>query len=352
MGERGRIEGQVGLIVVLEATQAKHQLVRFTRNGLDLIKTDKAAWDPALYVHESTGTRLAEEMVRRARRTIDSFGAPVDSVAVTLPGTLSGTSTVMRSTRLGIYSPVNLTEEFHRLNAPPCHVFHDTECLAIGEARQGCLRYDTSVAERRDSFAYVLADEGIGSSLFVDGRILRGAGSAGHLGRLVVEPRAAYHQKMVTRGALEVFASRPWISHNIVSEYVAEQGKSDRPIRSNFRSAVAVAATTDWSRLGIEQIAEGITDRDPIAHTVLDDAARYLGIGLNSLITIANPPSIVLGGALIEGIESFYEMTVSYARRFTWALAWSRTRIVRAELGRRAQLFGAAELLRERLEEQ
>ena len=89
--------------------------------------------------------------------------------------------------------------------------------------------------------------------------------------------------------------------------------------------------------------------RDPVAVSAIDDAARYLGLAINCIITIANPPAIVLGGGMITKVLGFADLVKSYARRFSWALAWNRTTVRIATLGRQAQFLGAAYMLYEKI---
>lgn len=307
-------------------------------------------WDCSKYLDDRTGVRLVEELLRRTRILISSLGKIPDGIAVTLPGTLDGNSTVLRSTRLGIREPVNVSDTFRKGNAPPCFVFHDTECLGLGEAIHGALKDVEKGPQGKHTFAYVFVDEGVGSTLFIEGKAYKGSGSAGHIGRLVVDPDGQYNPTFFSRGSLEVFSSRPWVSSNIVREFLAQKGKhvEEGEGDKDFRNAILIASEREdkWTALTYSVLAEGLQARDPLAVSVIEDAAKYLGLAINCIITIVNPPAIILGGEMIAQLPGFDESIVSYARRFSWRLAWNRTTIKRATLARQAQILGAAEMLR------
>jgi len=289
---------------------------------------------------------LVEELARRVKTACK--GVTIDAVAITIPGTVEGNSVVSGSSRLGIHDSIDFTAELHTCGLPPSYVFHDAECLALGEARHGMHKDLPSLAPHKENFAYVLIDEGIGCSLFLDGRVHRGAGVAGHLGRLVVQPNGLYNPTFSSRGPLEVFSSRPWISHNIVAEYLSEKDKREMGsnISDTFRTAVAAAATGDWHGLTVNHIADGMRSRDPIVISVLQDAAQYLSIAINAIITIVNPPTIILGGSMIQDLPDFAESVLSTSRRHAWAGSWNETDIRIASLGRNGQVLGAVELIR------
>jgi len=289
---------------------------------------------------------LIEEVARRAK--IACRNLTVNAVAITLPGTVEDNSVVSGSSRLGIHESADFTSELRNCGLPPSYVFHDVECLAIGEARHGKHKTLASLTPHKENFAYVLVDEGIGCSLFVDGRVHKGAGVAGHLGRMVVQPAGLYNPTFSSRGPLEVFSSRPWVSKNIVAEYLSEKDKRHTGGVSNdvFRAAVAAAAEGDWTGLTIRHIADGIRSRDPIVATVLQDAAQYLSIAINAIITIVNPPTIILGGCMFEELPEFADSVLSASRRHAWAGSWNETDLQIASMGRTAQTLGAVDLLR------
>jgi predicted NBD/HSP70 family sugar kinase len=342
-----RVSPKTLLVTAVEAFGVRHSVYRNTGGTWERHEIDNDRWDCSPYFTDPTGVRLMEEVVRRSRRIFGNLGEEPTAIALTLPGTLEGTTTIQRSTRLGILEPINISELFRDRSMPPCHVLHDTECLAIGEARYGPLREEPGMIAGREEFAFIYADEGIGTIIFLDGRVYRGAGNAGRIGRLVVAPEGAYNRSFKSRGPLELFAARPWVSANIVGELLAEQGKVGEATTGDrtFRAAVSATARGDWTTLTFQQIARGITCKDPVAVTIIEEAARYLGLAVHAVLTVVHPFVIILGGGMITDLPGFGQSVMSHARRFSYDVAWNKTVIRLASLGREAQLLGARELL-------
>jgi glucokinase len=137
-----------------------------------------------------------------------------------------------------------------------------------------------------------------------------------------------------------------------VSDYAADLDKAadsavaGTPLR-NVVMAAAKAGTPD--RLTYEHIVSALHDGDPVVKRVLAEAADYIGLALHTLITIANPSLILLGGPLLEMSETFLNMITAEARRLSWGAAWARTVIRPAILGQRAQVTGASVIAAQRL---
>lgn len=339
------------LICQVEATIVRNYRAIIRAGHIDGQPKLVNSWDPQQFLSEPNGMRFLEELVRRLETPPGRSHSSdqVDFLAITLPGTLEGHSIIGGSSRLGIRDSVNVTTECKKLGAPPTYVFHDAECRAVGEILSGAV--PTNVASGKaayDTFAYIIVDEGVGACLFIDGRPYRGAGVAGHLGRLVMEPSGTFNPAFTSRGTLEVFAARPWVSQNVVNEYLAEKGKTGAPSPASnpFRAAVEAAAEPGHERrLTFRQLAEGLGLRDPLVTAVLQEAALYLSMAINAVITIMNPPLIMLGGGMISDLPEFSSMVISYARRNAWAGSWNETTIHVAGSGHGPQIAGTAHLL-------
>lgn len=317
------------------------------RSGTSFRIEDTTEWNPSSHLCDADGQRLMEEIERQVLTVWSRLG-PADAVALTIPGTLRGDTLIESSSRLGIKTAVDVDASLGRRLGVKTRVFHDVTCMAIGEWASGPPTSD--VPGEPPVLAYVFADEGIGSRVLINGQPYVGAGAAGVLGRLVVQPDGTYFKELASRGPLEVYASRPWVSENLVCLYASEASKRGVPPpprgeRTPFRRALEVARNGDWRELDYMRIANGVATDDPIALDVLDVAARYLGFAINALITVLHPHKIVLGGAMFTGIPKFGENTIAHARQFCWPLAWNRIVTEISTTDRKDQVLGACSLL-------
>lgn len=334
------------LVFQIEANIVNVYRTMIRRDMVQGQPTNIDSWDPCKFLTERNGIRLIEEITRRTKYICSN--EQIDCVALTLPGTLIGTSIIDGSSRLGIFETINVTDQCKKLSSPPTYVFHDAECLAMGEALLNVSPENTGVQPRHDTFVYVLVDEGVGSSIFIDGRPYRGAGVAGHIGRMVTQPYGLFNPIFNSCATLEVFAARPWVSENLVNEYRAEQDKAGAlpPNSSSFRAAVAAAAASGNSRqLTFQLFADGVNSSDPLMLTVLEDAAQNLSIAINAIITILNPPLVILGGGMITEIPEFAHKVINYSRRRAFAGVWNETTLLVSKSKRDAQIVGAAHFL-------
>lgn len=338
---------QLVTVVLLEAREATLIECEIASAG-EIKRCADQTWDPAPYQTDSNGQRLLEEIERRLLAFWKERGREPAGIVISLPGTLQGIDTIRSSSRLGIRESVGVTKWMQERLKKKCHVFHDVECLAIGENRYVVAPDCENTGSQ--CLVYIFADEGVGAKIIMNGLAYVGAGVAGILGRLIVQPDGAYYKALRSSGALEVFASRPWVSERLVSTYQSEEGKRGSSYAvsegSKFRKALRIASERDWTEIPYDRIADGIAEGDPVADAVLEVAARYLGFAINSVITILNPHRIVLGGRMITELPGFPDRVVRYARQLSWPLAWNQTDISISKLGRDAQFYGAVELWR------
>ena len=263
-----------------------------------------------------------------------------------MPGTIRDYKVVGRSTRLGMRQAVNVSEYFATIAQTPCLVFSDTHAHAYGEMAL----HSISKEDVAGTFAFILVDEGVGLALFIDGKLQSGAGSAGVLGRLIVEPAGEYHDRFAARGALvDVTPSSPWVSRRILTAYLSEvdKARSEGTTETDIeRRLVTAAQQRLWNDLDIATIASAYQTGDRVVSGVLDEAAHYLGLALQALITIVNPPLIMLSGGMICNVPAFADDVIAYARRYSWGAAWNRTRILQSSFRPETLGLGAVELFR------
>ncbi|HKS41312.1 MAG TPA: ROK family protein, partial [Blastocatellia bacterium] len=90
---------------------------------------------------------------------------------------------------------------------------------------------------------------------------------------------------------------------------------------------------------------------DELVIKTLHRAAKFIGIGVGSLVNVLAPEIVVLGGGVIEAMtDDFIERIDRSTRRVAVDFATKDLKIVRAELGDDAGVIGAAMLAQEALD--
>jgi len=163
------------------------------------------------------------------------------------------------------------------------------------------------------------------------GQLLRGAqGAGGELGHVTLQatgPRCACGN----RGCLEAFASGTAI------------GRRAREIANERPDSALGELAAERKVLG-EDVTHLAREGDETALSVLEEAGRWLGIGLAGFVNILNPEVVVVGGGAMEAGE----LILKAARREVQLRALSPSRelveVREAALGPDSGVLGAAAL--------
>jgi glucokinase len=216
-----------------------------------------------------------------------------------------------------------VAEALHR----EVHLENDATLAALGEATFGAGR-------GFDVVLFLTISTGIGGGLVVDGRPYRGtSGQAAELGHLIIDGRRdAPRCGAGHTGCLEALASGSAIRRAAAAAGTAGGGDgpdSDVEDRGGRRpSARDVAAA---ARAG-----------DPVALAILDDAARWLGLGIGSAINAFDPAVVVLGGGVMGAWDLLGGGVMLGVEEVAMSEGWRRGGIVAGALGDDAGVVGAA----------
>ncbi len=160
----------------------------------------------------------------------------------------------------------------------PVIVENNANAGAVGEYYFGAAR---NVAH----FLYLGGGTGIGGGMIMDGRIFRGRGGfAGEIGHMTIEAEGELCS-CGRRGCWETLAG----PRAVVAKY-----------RSRMEPSVGGGVRLDDDEIGFAQLVEAAGLGDLAALAVLQDAARYLGIGIANLLYLFNPHMNVLGCSVIR----------------------------------------------------
>ncbi len=197
----------------------------------------------------------------------------------------------------------------------PVHVANDVHAMALGEATYGAgrgVRYGL----------YVAVGTGIGGGWVLDGRLYYGrSGLAGSVGHVKVEPDG----RPCTcggRGCVEQYASGPAIA-------------------GHYRRLRGLAAAPDG-----QEVVAAMGAGDALARFAVQEAGRWLGLALASLVHAMEPDAIIIGGGIAAAGEPFFSAIRAGLARHALPSARS-TPVIPAALGPRAGVIGAGVLARQ-----
>jgi glucokinase len=254
---------------------------------------------------------LLDEMVGTSRE----LGRTPVAAGVAMPGIVEETTgTVVFSANVG-WRDFPLGEHLAKWSGLPTAVGHDVRAGGLAELELGAGR------GARDML-FLPIGTGIAGAMILDGRPYTGGGYAGEIGHMQVDP-AGEPCGCGGRGCLETVASAAAIARRY-----AERRVNCGPI-----------SAADVARLA--------ADREPLAEEIWRRAVDGLATALHAYVSICAPRLIVVGGGLAEcGEVLLAPVRTALAARLTFQ---RRPDIVRAGLGDRAGLLGAALLAWQRV---
>jgi glucokinase len=209
----------------------------------------------------------------------------------------------------------------------PAVVDNDATAAAAGEHRFG-----VGVGTR--DMVYLTLSTGVGGGLVIDGKVYRGAaGNGGELGHITVDRDGRPCHSCGRRGCLEAYVSGPSIAE---------------------RTREALAAGADSPLAALPELTAADVERaalagDPVAVAVWDATVDALACGLTSIVNLVEPELVVLGGGVTRAGEHLIGPVREAVLRQAMRPAARAVRIVRAGLGDRVGVVGAAAIAIERL---
>ena len=203
---------------------------------------------------------------------------------------------------------------------------NDASAAALGEHRFGA-------GKGASNLIYLTVSTGIGGGIIVDGELYTGpCGSAGEVGHMTIAvngPKCACGNT----GCWETLASGTAVAREAVKR-----------IRNGEKSSVVDLVGGKIGEITAEKVGVAAQGGDPLAREVIATAATYLGVGMVNLVNIFNPELIIVGG----GMAKLGDLLLDPARRLVeeraFPISAKAVRIVTAQLGDEAGVYGAASL--------
>jgi len=279
---------------------------------------------------------MLEQIRSRARDLVEKTDQPVKACGASFGGPVDFPRQRVVSVHTPGWEDFPLTEWIEQNLGLNGRVDNDANCGALGEHRFGAGR-------GCESIVYITISTGIGAGIIAEGRIIRGKDSlAGELGHIPVS-ESGLLCSCGAKGCLETFCS---------GKAIAERGKEWARRRPESVERVLEIGGGGVEEITAKSVVLAAMEGDSVARSIVQEAARWLGRALLTVIRIFDPDRIVLGGGVAQAGDVLLGPVRDTMREFSSPSIGYSTEIVLAELENYSPLYGAAALALDLSQEQ
>ena len=210
----------------------------------------------------------------------------------------------------------------------PCVITNDANAAAMGEHAYG-------VAKEMDHFIMITLGTGVGSGIFIDGKIVYGHdGFAGELGHTIMDfSDDARLCGCGRRGCLETYASATGVART-ARQFLAE------------RTDDSILRKLDPEKITSKDVYDAAVQGDKIAIDIYNFTGDILGKALGNFIAFSAPEAIVLFGGMAQAGEILMKPLRESMDKHTLPLWRGKVKLLVSSLkSSNAALLGASALV-------
>lgn len=283
---------------------------------------------------KTNSPRPAEEIFEDIAKCIsmaaDDAGISLDDVnviGVGTPGSVNDETGYIDYSNNLRFDKVPAKQMLEELTGKPCFFANDASCAALGElyagAGKGC----------KNLIAITLGT-GVGSGIVIDGKVFRGANSAGgEIGHTVINVNGA-----------ECTCGRKgcWESYASATALIAQ---TKQAMKENPESKMWNCAGNDIESVNGRTAFDAMRMGDEAAKAVVDKYINYVAVGIINVINVFQPDVLCVGGGICNEGETLLAPIRKYVVEERYSkYAQKQTEICKAQLGNDAGIIGAAML--------
>ena len=283
---------------------------------------------------KTNSPRPAEEIFEDKAKCIsmaaDDAGISLDDVnviGVGTPGSVNDETGYIDYSNNLRFDKVPAKQMLEELTGKPCFFANDASCAALGElyagAGNGC----------KNLIAITLGT-GVGSGIVIDGKVFRGANSAGgEIGHTVINVNGA-----------ECTCGRKgcWESYASATALIAQ---TKHAMKENPESKMWNCAGNDIESVNGRTAFDAMRMGDEAAKAVVDKYIYYVAVGIINVINVFQPDVLCVGGGICNEGETLLAPIRKYVVEERYSkYAQKQTEICKAQLGNDAGIIGAAML--------
>src|ERR1700761_1514842 len=235
---------------------------------------------------------------------------------------------VMFAGNLG-WKDVSLKKELESHLGLPVFLNNDCNVCTLGV-------HEVELENKPRNMIGVFLGTGIGGGLILEGKLFSGfnrtAGEVGHMLLEVNGPKCTCGNK----GCWEALASRSALFRQV-----------QQAVKEGQKTVLTSMLGDDLKDLRSGDLRKAIKQGDKFVERIVEDAAKYTGIGVANLINVLSPEVVVVGGGLMDALENeMMHVVVETAREHAFPGSDKGVKILPSKLGDDAGITGGAVLAR------
>jgi glucokinase len=280
---------------------------------------------------EKGAERIIDDVVACVTECLAKGKKKARALGIGIAAQVSSEGVVRTSPNLG-WENVPLKTKLEEKLKLPVVVTNDVRAAAWGEWQFGA-------GKGVDDLVVLFVGTGVGGSVVSSGRVLEGCNnSAGELGHttLIVEGRKCHYPN---KGCLEAYVGGWAIAER------AQEAVQDNPAAGE--NLISLAGSIE--KITAFSVTQTYLEGDQLAFQLVRETAQYLSAGLVGIINAFNPCLLVMGGGVIEGLPELIKTVETSVKKKALKPSAENFKVVKAALGNKAGIVGAAALARAQL---
>jgi glucokinase len=265
-----------------------------------------------------------DEMIALLLKETDFDWENIKGIGIGIPGFVNiETGNVVEAVNLQ-WNDVQIKEILETKWGVPVSVDNDANTAALGEMWVGA-------GEANKHILCLTIGTGIGGGIIINRDIYHGAnGIAGEIGHFIVKDQGGKACNCGKTGCLEAEASATAIVKQALEEV---EKKSSIPLMEVYDRTGQITAKT---------IVELAKADDPVCKRIITELGQLLGKTLSKFCVLLNPEKIIIGGGVSYAGDLLLNPMNEAFKAHALEIISENTPIVRAELGNKAGMIGAA----------
>ena len=301
----------------------------FTADG-QMVAND--SWDtPTTDAHQVVAALI--DGIHQILAVANTDISQLSGITVAVPGNVDrSTGLIIECPNLAIIDGVNIVDAFQEaIGDYPVFVANDAYCATLGELRYGA-------GGDVENLLMLTLGTGIGGGIALDNQVCRGPRNMmGEIGHMIIVPDGP-RCGCGNIGCFEAVAGKQAIID-----------LARRQLQYARQSLIDQLCGGDPEKITPQVVAEAARQGDEVAVEVMNKIGYYIGLALCNGIIMCDPDLIILGGGIAAAGEVLFapvRRTVRYRSPYS---GFDVSKIVPAQLGNKAGIYGAAALVWENL---